>query len=259
RECQWLTACSGAGAEHLQRLTDEPAKIALNYHGIDLERFPPPPRARPGTDGADPARPVQILAVGRAVDKKGFDDLLHALATLATPTALPTPHWRLTHVGDGALLPALKALAVALELAGRIAWLGALDQARLLPRYRQADLLVLPSRVSADGDRDGLPNVLLEAQSQALAVVTTPVGGIGELIDDQVNGLLVPEHDPTALAAALQRLLADPALRARFGEAGQARVRQRFSLSTNIGPLAAQFGLNGKRDVAPDLAAGAGT
>jgi glycosyltransferase involved in cell wall biosynthesis len=111
--------------------------------------------------------------------------------------------------------------------------------------------------VSADGDRDGLPNVLLEAQSQGLAVVSTPVGGIPELLDDEVNGLLVPARDPAALAAAIRRLMEDPLLRKRFGEEGQKRVRERFSLQSNIGPLAEQFGLAEAPASAAGLAAGA--
>lgn len=237
-ECRWLTVCTETAAVLMRRLVDDPAKVLMNYHGIDLERFPPPASHPAGPDGTDPGRPVHILAVGRAVDKKGFDDLLHALAAVPREQ-----HWRLTHIGDGELLPKLKELAARLGLTGRVEWLGALDQSRLLNHYRSADVLVLPSRVSADGDRDGLPNVLLEAQSQGLPVVSTSVGGILELVDHEVNGLLVAQRDCPALTAALRRLTADPALRRRLGQAGQARVREQFSLQANIGPLARQFGL----------------
>ena len=126
-ECRWLTVCTRTAADLLRRLSDETGKVLMNYHGIDLDRFPPPAQAAADTDGTDARNPVRILAVGRAVDKKGFDDLLQALAALP-----PERHWRLIHVGDGVLLPRLKSLAAQLGLTGRIDWLGALDQSRLL-------------------------------------------------------------------------------------------------------------------------------
>src|SRR5690606_10608374 len=109
-------------------------------------------------DGADPQRPVRLLSVGRAVEKKGYDLLLAALALL--PERL---HWRLTHVGGGPLRAALERQAAALGLVGRIDWRGAEAQAEVLAQYRCADLFVLASRIARDGDRDGLPNVLVEA------------------------------------------------------------------------------------------------
>jgi glycosyltransferase involved in cell wall biosynthesis len=111
----------------------------------------------------------------------------------------------------------------------------------VLEAYRAADLFVLPCRVSADGDRDGLPNVLLEAQSQKLACVSTRVSGIPELIDDGVTGLLVAPRAPAALAEALSRLIADPALRLRLGEAGYARTTGAFSLDAGADLLARCF------------------
>ena len=98
-------------------------------------------------------------------------------------------------------------------------------------------------RVGADGDRDGLPNVLLEAQSQGLACVSTQVSGIPELIEDGVTGLLVEQRDHEALAAAVARLMRDPDLRRRLGQAGLRRVRSRFSHSRGIDQLARRFGL----------------
>jgi glycosyltransferase involved in cell wall biosynthesis len=111
----------------------------------------------------------------------------------------------------------------------------------VLAAYRAADIFALPCRVSADGDRDGLPNVLLEAQSQKLACVSTRVSGIPELIQDGVTGLLVEPHAVTALADALTRLIADPALRRRLGEAGCDRATGAFSLDAGADRLAARF------------------
>ncbi len=114
----------------------------------------------------------------------------------------------------------------------------------MLEAYRSADIFVLPCRVSADGDRDGLPNVLLEAQSQKLACVSTKISGIPELIEDGVTGVLVEARAPASLANALERLIADPALRQRLGEAGFARTTGEFSMTAAADRLAARFAVS---------------
>ncbi|MCC6209524.1 MAG: glycosyltransferase, partial [Burkholderiales bacterium] len=183
--------------------------------------------------------PVTILTVGRLVEKKGTDVLLRALARL--PAA---PHWRLVHAGGGPLARKLKALARELGLESRIEWLGARTQTELLAQYRAADLFALASRVAGDGDRDGLPNVLLEAQSQGLACVATRVSGIPELIEDGVTGVLVAPESSEEFARALGALIADPGRRAALGEAGRRRVAERFALAPNIARLERKFGLS---------------
>ena len=216
--CRWAVACTRVGAERLRRLAPSPDRVHLSYHGIDLSRFPPPERPASRRDGADPADPVIVLSVGRAVDKKGFDVLLHALALL--PRRLV---WRFIHVGSGELLNTLRDLAAGLGLAGRIEWRGAMSQDEVLERYRAADLFVLASRIAGDGDRDGLPNVVLEAASQRLAVVSTKLPGITEFVRDGETGIVVEPGDPAALAAALERAIGDPALRLRLGAAAEDR------------------------------------
>ena len=235
-ESAWITTCTEINARHLRGLVDGEGRVDLNYHGIDTLRFPPPAGARPARDGRTVQSTVSVLAVGRAVDKKGFDDLLVALARLP-----PDCHWRFTHVGGGPLLPELEASARALGIADRVEWRGPLPQAAVLAAYRSADLFVLPCRVSDDGDRDGLPNVLLEAQSQKLACLSTRVSGIPELIDDGITGLLVPPRSPDALAQALVRLIDDPALRRRLGDAGFARTTGEFSMEAGADRLAERF------------------
>jgi glycosyltransferase involved in cell wall biosynthesis len=231
----WTATCTRANAEHLRAVGGPDARVELVYHGLDTTRFGAAAAApaRPVRDGRDEAQPVEILAVGRAVDKKGFDDLLEALAQLDGSLA-----WRFTHIGDGPLAPALARLARRLGIDARVRWLGPRAHDDVLAAYREADLFVLPCRISDDGDRDGLPNVLLEAQSQGLACVSTPVSGIPELIDDGVTGLLTPPRDAGRLAGTIARLVADPALRARLGDAGRARVLADFSLDAGADRLA---------------------
>src|SRR6185436_8821057 len=173
-------------------------------------------------------------SVARLVEKKGTDVLLDALARL--PKDL---HWRFVHVGGGPLKPALEKQARRLGIADRIAWRGARSHDEVLQEYRKADFFALACRVGQDGDRDGLPNVLVEAQSQGLACVATRVSAIPELLTD----VLVQENDAAALAGALEALIRDPARRRSLGEAGRARVRAQFTLEGNFGRLAEKFGL----------------
>lgn len=238
----WLVTCTASGHSHLQALaaTGGPAagrKVALVYHGLDFTRFPASTR-----DDRPDSQPLLILSVGRAVPKKGYPDLLQALSLL--PAGI---EWRFRHIGGGPELAVLKQLATQLGIAERISWQGALPQDQVLAAYRDADLFVLASRITEDGDRDGLPNVLMEAQSQAVAVIATDISGVPELIRHRETGLLVPTRDPTALAAAMADLLTDPAQRAALAQAGFDRVRRDFTMQTGIADLAQRF----RQDLVP--------
>lgn len=235
----WLVTCTAYGRDHLAAVAAEPERVGLVYHGLDLARFPAPPDHRPPRDGGDPDDPVILLSVGRAVPKKGYDILLQALASL--PDGL---HWRLVHIGDGEELARLKDMADGLAVGARIDWLGARAQAEVLTQYRRADLFVLASRIAPDGDRDGLPNVLMEAQSQGLTCVATSVAAIPEVIVSGETGILVPPDDPAALADALASAMRGPDLRRRLGDAGARRVRAAFAAGPNLDALAARFGLS---------------
>lgn len=235
----WLVTCTRAGAEHLAGLAPSSTRVELLYHGIDLARFPAPQRAASARDGSDHTQPVSILSVGRLVDKKGYETLLEALARL--PREL---HWRLTVLGGGPLGDSLKRRATELGLAAHVTWLGAQPQDAVLAEYRKADLFALASRVTADGDRDGLPNVLVEAQSQGLPCVSTTAGAAAELIADGTSGLLVPPDDPAAFAMALERLVREPLFRRHLGAAALKRVHEAFAFEPGIARLAAKFGVN---------------
>ncbi len=236
--CDWLVTCSAAAHRRLAGLAPDPSRIELVYHGLDPARFPPAERQPPARDGTDQGHPVVLLTVARAVEKKGLDVLIEALAAL--PAAL---EWRLVHIGGGKLLAALRARAEAGGIADRIEWRGALPHDAVRRAYREADLFVLPSRIAADGDRDGLPNVLLEAASQSLACIASSVSGVPELIEDGISGVLVPPDDAACLAAAMTRLIGEPLLRARLGRAGAERVRTAFPFDRGIDALARRFGV----------------
>lgn len=233
-DLRWLVTCTRTNLTHLQDLAADPARISLVYHGLDLRRFPSPTQPRPARDGS--GDDVVLLSVGRAVEKKGYDVLLPALARL--PAGL---RWRLIHVGGGQLLTELKQLARTLGLAERIDWQGPQPQERVLELYRSADLFVLACRIAGDGDRDGLPNVLMEAQSQGLACISTTVSAIPELIVDGETGVLVPPGEVDPLCQAITRLIRAPAERERLAIAGMHRVQRVFSYDESIEILTRRF------------------
>jgi len=234
-DVQWAVTCTRVGYEHLQSLSTDASRVHLSYHGLDLERFPPFDRISASRNGRDSDDPIVILSVGRAVKKKGFDVLLQALAALPM-----TLHWRFVHIGGGDELSVLQDLAQQLEIADRISWLGAIDQTQVLANYQKADVFALACRVTSDGDRDGLPNVLLEAASQGLTCISTRISGIPEFFDED-NGLLVEPDNSTALSAALIRAIEFPELRDKLGEAAQAKVRSTFDYHSSIAQLVQLF------------------
>jgi glycosyltransferase involved in cell wall biosynthesis len=229
---RWTVTCTQTGFDRLKKLANGSSSVHLSYHGLDLDRFGSFDATRKQHDGSAPDEPVLILSVGRAVAKKGYDTLLEALALLPGDLA-----WRFEHIGGGEELERLKALARKLGLEGRVSWKGALAQKEVLEHYRSADIFALACRITADGDRDGLPNVLVEAASQRLACVSTDISGVPELLSSDETGLLIPSENPIALAQALERLIRDPVLRARLGDAAERRVRGNFDHMASIGQL----------------------
>ncbi len=243
-DMKWLVTCTQNNCEHLRGLiAANPNKVKLLYHGLDLSRFGASQREYSAANGRDQNQRVTLLSVGRAVEKKGYFVLLEALAGL--PKSL---NWQLVHVGGGPLLTALKAQAVKYGIDNRIEWCGALSQEDVLRKFREADLFVLASRIAADGDRDGLPNVLMEAQSQGLACLSTRVSAVPELIIDHETGMLVEPDDAAALSDTLQELITAPDLRKKLGQAGYRRVTENFSHDDTISTLAEYFGLAAKAD-----------
>jgi len=233
---RWTVTCTRTGYEHMRTLTPRKEAVHLSYHGLDLARFGHFAGERSDRTGGNPDDPAFILSVGRAVEKKGYDVLLRALALL--PAEL---HWRMDHIGGGEELAKLKALAAELGLSHRIVWKGAMAQEDVLDHYRRADLFALACRIAANGDRDGLPNVLVEASSQRLVCLSTEVSGVPELLKNGENGLVVPPEDPVLLARALEAAIRDPALRKRLGDAAESQVREHFDYHSSIRQLAGLF------------------
>lgn len=220
-------ACTGFGAKHLQGLADSPARVSLVYHGLDLSRFPAPPDRAIRPDGS----PQRIMSVGRLVEKKGFDRLIDALALLP-----PGLEWHWTHIGGGTLDAKLRSRAVERGIADRITWRGACDQSEVIAAMRANDLFVLPARVAEDGDRDGLPNVLMEAASQKLPILSTPVSAIPEFIEDGKEGLLRSD-DPEVLAKTIADFAAAPSLGPRLADAAHRRLTRDFTMAPGIARL----------------------
>ncbi len=215
RAASFVVTCTGANLEHLRALGTQ-TPVHLVYHGLnpDFARL-----AAGAVPVAEPPR-FRIVSVGRMVDKKGFDVLVEAVAAAA-------PARRRRRARDrrrgrpGRRRPSTRWSPREASVPSPRAR-GPLDQPGLLALLAGAGVFALACRVAADGDRDGIPNVLVEAMAAGVPVVSTAVSGIPELVSDGVNGLLVAPEDPDALAAALQRLATDDALRRRLGGAGRA-------------------------------------
>lgn len=224
REAAFVATVSDYNAEHLSALCPE-ARIVRLYNGIDLAAFAP----------VDPAEqtPGHLIAVGRLVEKKGFDVLLDACALLK---ARRVP-FTLSLVGSGPLEDALRAQRAAHGLEDSVAMDGPLPQEALIAKMGTVQAAVLPCIVTESGDRDGLPTVLLEAMARGLPVVTTTTSGGPEIVEDGVTGRLCAPGDATALADALEDVLALPDRAALMGQAGRRRAERLFDLSTNAGTL----------------------
>jgi glycosyltransferase involved in cell wall biosynthesis len=185
-------------------------RTITHYNGVDLDRFQP---------GQAPAEPGLILHVGRLVEKKGTKVLIEALTGLADA--------KLVIIGDGPLRGALERQARA--LGERVRFLGELPSDDVAQWMRRASVLAAPSVIAADGDAEGLPNVVVEAAASGLPVVSTIHSGIPEAIEDGVSGFLVPEGDAGALAARLTELLESEPLRREVGVAARSLAERKFS------------------------------
>ena len=217
---RFAVTCTEANVAHLKRIAPE-ADVHLVYHGLnsDFARLVREPAAAATENGT-----LRVLGVGRLVAKKGFDVLVDACAELRRRDI---PFEALIVGQDDKHGDVVRERIAAHDLGDRIALPGPMAQDELLREYRRAGVLAMPCRV-LENDRDGIPNVLVEAMAAGAPVVATGVSGIPELVYHEVNGLLVEPDDPAALAEALVRLHEDPELAARVAEAARRTVQERF-------------------------------
>jgi colanic acid/amylovoran biosynthesis glycosyltransferase len=228
QHARFVVTVSDFNQAHLAALVPD-APITRIYNGLDLHQF--------SRNGTHPDTPPLILAVGRLVEKKGFADLIRACSMLRDKHI----DFRCRIVGTGDEEPRLRALIQALALAGVVELVGPMPREDLIALYPQARVVVAPCVVAADGNRDGLPTVLIEAMALEVPVVSTPVTGIPEIVRHGETGLLVPPHDPAGLAIAIECVLHDRARSLAMARAGRACVEQHFEIRKNITQLRELF------------------
>lgn len=224
-----VTVCD-ANVSHMRGLVSARAatKIRRLYNGIDLELF-----RRPAVE----RRPAQILSIGRLVEKKGFDVLVDAFAELARRGVEFTG----VIAGDGEDRELVARRIAERGLAERVRMTGPVDQHAVRALLHESELFCLPCKIGADGNRDALPTVLLEALAAELPCVSTPVSGVPEILDHGRAGLLAPENDALATADRLQALLADRELAGKLAAHGLEHAREHFDVRRTSRTLGSWF------------------
>lgn len=212
---RFVMTCTDYNRRYLESLLGA-ERVRHAYHGVDLERF------RFGPHATD--QPPVVLSVARLVPKKGLDTLIESCALLHRRGRVFSCHL----VGTGELEDDLRAMVRSRGLEDFVLFEGPLEQQAVREWYHRATLLVLPCRIMPDGNRDGLPNVIVEAAASGLPIVSTPVSGIPELVRHEETGLLVEPSDSAALAGAIERLLDDAELRERLRTSARRIVEERF-------------------------------
>jgi glycosyltransferase involved in cell wall biosynthesis len=224
---------------HLAYLREQFGPVAADvqriYNGLDLDEF---------TYQAPDQREPLILAIGRLVEKKGFADLIDACAILARGDC----PFQCRIVGGGTLKDDLTSQVERLGLRGRIELVGPRPQREVMALLRRAAVLAAPCIIASDGDRDGLPNVIQEALALGTPVVSTDVTGIPEVVRDGETGMIVPQRDPPALAAALKTLLKDSSLRVRLATGGRRLIEAEFDIRKNAARRRTIFEAAARRD-----------
>ena len=209
-----VVACNGDVASAIKKTG---AGVNLIPHGVDLDRFKPIP--------LPPGRVFQILAVGRLVEKKGFHFLIEAVSRLKFS-------FQLRIIGEGPEQERLAQMISAYDLSDHVTLCGPRTHDQLPEEYARAHVVAVPSIVDKAGDRDGLPNVVLEAMASGRAVVAGNAGAIGAAVRDNETGLLLPAGDPLSLAVALTRLAQDLPLRERLATAAREHVEEHYEMKS---------------------------
>jgi len=234
RAAKFVVTCTNANREYLEAIETETPVYCL-YHGLNAEFVSLLKQENKQHRGTSSLR---ALGVGRLVPKKGFDVLIEACSILHE-RGLPVEAVIVGEHGEHENDLRLQIQTLGLEKHVRL--VGPMDQPGLFREYQKAGVFCLPCRVLENGDRDGLPNVIMEAMACGLPVITTPISGIPEIIKDDINGQLVPTDDPGALADAIQRVSSDRQFSDQLAEAGRETVRREFDGDNSAAALAALF------------------
>lgn len=228
----FVVTCTEHNRDYLQNIAPTSATpLHCLYHGIDLELFRWPKR-QPASH-----RPAKILTIARLTAKKGLPTVYRALALLHS-AGLPFQH---TLVGDGEEREEILALIGSLGLSDHCRWLGTLSHDQVIELFLESDLFVLGCEIAANGDRDGIPNVLVESLAMGVPAVAPAVSAIPEILLDGETGLTVPPGDPQALSQAMTQLLTDIDLRRRLIDGGVNHVSEKFNNRSLIKRLADIF------------------
>ena len=211
-----------------EKYPGDAAKIHRVYTGIDLARFP-----RAEFNGTPPA----IISIGRLIEKKGFHDLIEACRVLCERGV----EFRCEIIGEGPLERSLRDQITAADLTTLVTLTGPLPQGDVIKRLACSALFVLPCVAEVGGGMDNLPTVVMEAMAAGLPVISTALGGVPEMVRNGFTGLLVPEHQPFALADALAQVLVDRRLARSLGEAGRQRAAELFAIDKSAEALRAFF------------------
>ena len=221
-QARFVATCTDYNRQHLQAIVHLNGKLHCLYHGLDLEAYLPPV---PHSMELIP----MITSVGQLKEKKGFKYLLHACQILKSKGYI----FNCQIIGEGNLRQELERQIRELSLENLVTLRGALPHESVIEQYRQSTLFVLPCITGSDGDRDGIPNVILEAMAMQLPVVSTHHSGIPEVIRSGINGLLVPPADAQSLADAIANLIDEPSLRTELGKRGWQTVTEQFNAMRN--------------------------
>jgi glycosyltransferase involved in cell wall biosynthesis len=230
---RFVATCTRQNKEYLQAVAPHCATpIYCIYHGIDLNLFQQSGAPRGTTNNA-----FKILTVARITEKKGLPTVYRALALLRDAGV----RFRHTLIGDGDDKERILALIAALGLSEHCRWLGTRTHEEVLEQYRQSDLFVLGCEIAKSGDRDGIPNVLVESLAMGVPALSTDVSAIPEILINGDTGLTVPPSQPETMATAMQRILCDAKLRQHLIAGGIKFVRENFDNSLWIKKLAEIF------------------
>lgn len=221
-----VLTCTQHNQRYLAGLAPKEANVHLAYHGVDVERFRTVQRPASTASGTAPL----ILSVGRFCQKKGFEYLIRACRTLVDLGH----HFRCQIVGYGELQSELEKMILDFGLQRHVLLPGRMTQDQLAMLYQQASMFVLPCLVTDQGDRDGIPNVLIEAMASGVPVISTDVSGISELVQHARNGLLVEQRNAVALAEAMELLLLQSDFCRRLAQNGRETVLRSFTLEASV-------------------------